>query len=390
MQIEISERVQFTDEYYFSKKLREIEEMNRQGDRVINLGIGSPDLPPADIVTKTLADELKKPDVHGYQSYRGIPRFRQAVANWYQTKYGVIVDSETEIIPLMGSKEGIMHICMTYLQKGDACLVPNPGYPTYSAAVNISGAKVISYDLTSENNWLPDLKALERSHDLREVKLMWLNYPHMPTGALAPATFFRELVAFCQKHQILVCHDNPYSFILTEKPISLLSTPGALDCALELNSFSKTFNMAGWRLGMMLGRAKRLQEVMRFKSNMDSGMFYPLQVAAVEALNLDDSWYTTTNTVYKERRALVYQLLDMLGCNYDRNQVGLFVWALIPKTYMDGYSLCDQVLEDCRVFITPGGIFGSNGEQYIRVSLCSPQKELRLAIKRLSNLTNKA
>lgn len=390
MQIGISDRIQFTEEYYFSTKLREIEQLNRHGERVINLGIGSPDLPPADTVIKTLAEELGKPGVHGYQSYRGIPPFREAIANWYKTKYGVTLDSESEIIPLMGSKEGIMHICMTYLQEGDACLVPNPGYPTYRAAVTISGAKAISYDLTADSNWLPDLKKLEKDHDLKKTKLMWLNYPHMPTGATTSKAFFRELVDFAQKHEILLCHDNPYSFILTEEPVSLLSTPGALDCALELNSFSKTFNMAGWRLGMIIGGAKRLQEIMRFKSNMDSGMFYPLQVAAVEALNLNDSWYSEVNAIYKDRRELVYSLLDVLGCTYDRSQVGLFIWASIPKGYLNGYTLCDQVLENCRVFITPGGIFGSNGEQYIRVSLCSPEKELRLAIKRLSKLTSKA
>lgn len=388
MQIAISERIRFTEEYYFSKKLREIEQMNRQGERVINLGIGSPDRPPAEIVTQTLAEELAKPDVHGYQSYRGIPAFRQAIADWYQSSYGVSINPETEVIPLMGSKEGIMHICMTYLQSGDACLIPDPGYPTYKAAVSISGAQAIPYTLTADNNWLPDLQKIEQECDLESVKLMWLNYPHMPTGARASKACFEALISFARKHNILLCHDNPYSFILTEEPLSILAIPGAMDCALELNSFSKTFNMAGWRLGMILGCSERLQEVMRFKSNMDSGMFFPMQQAAVQALSLGKTWYTELNAVYKARRAIVYQLMDTLGCHYDGDQVGLFVWAAIPDHYTDAFDLCDQVLEKCRVFITPGGIFGSAGNAYIRISLCSPEEELSRALHKLSALKN--
>lgn len=386
MQIDIANRIKFTEEYYFSKKLREIDELNRRGKSVINLGIGSPDLPPADIVIKTFTEELGKPNVHGYQSYRGIPAFRKAAAQWYNQHYSVSIDPEKEVLPLMGSKEGIMHVCMTYLQAGDACLIPNPGYPTYKAAVMISEATPVAYALTAENNWLPDLKLIERENDLSKVKMMWLNYPHMPTGAQAPNAFLHELVGFAQKHNILLCHDNPYSFILTEHPSSLLSIPGALDCSIELNSFSKSFNMAGWRLGMLLGREKRLQEIMRFKSNMDSGMFYATQSAAVAALSLSQEWYTNLNKTYQTRRKIVFQILDILGCSYDIHQVGLFVWAKIPESANDGYALCDQILNECAVFITPGGIFGSRGDRYIRISLCSSDDQLREAVHRIAML----
>lgn len=388
MEINIAERVKFTEEYYFAKKLREIEQLNKEGQQVINLGIGSPDLPPAEQVIHTLVNESQNKNTHGYQSYRGIAPFRQAIADWYDQHYHVHLDSEREILPLLGSKEGIMHICMTYLQEGDDCLIPNPGYPTYQSAVKISGARPLAYSLSPDNNWLPNLEQIEREYDMGRIKLMWLNYPHMPTGGQATPDFFKQLVAFAKRHQILLCNDNPYSFILTERPLSLLSIEGAMDCAIELNSFSKTFNMAGWRMGMLLANSQRINEIMRFKSNMDSGMYYAFQKAAVSALKLDTQWYENMNTVYAARRAQVFKILDRLNCTYDPKQVGLFVWAAVPQGVQDGYVLSDQILQLCQVFITPGGIFGSAGRSYIRISLCSSEETLQLALDRLKKLAH--
>jgi len=382
MKTQIAGRVKYTDEYYFSKKLREIEEMNKEGEKVLNLGIGSPDLPPPSIVVDTLIKEVQNPDSHGYQNYKGIFPLRQAIATWYHKQYGVSLNADTEILPLLGSKEGVMHICMTYLEEGDECLIPNPGYPTYQSAVKISGAKPISYDLKEDNNWLPDLKELEKQN-LDKVKMMWINYPHMPTGSNATETFFEELVAFAKKHDILICHDNPYSFILNEKPVSILSISGSKEVAIELNSLSKTFNMAGWRMGMLIASGERISEILRFKSNMDSGMFLPLQKAAAQALLVSDDWYQSQNKIYETRRKKVYELLDLLGCKYSKDQVGLFVWASIPISYPDGYALSDEVLQSSRVFITPGGIFGTAGDKYIRVSLCNDEAVLEVAIDRL-------
>lgn len=382
MKTQIAGRLKYTDEYYFSKKLREIEEMNREGAKVLNLAIGSPDLPPPSIVIETLIKEVQNPDSHGYQNYKGILPLRQAIATWYNRHYGVSLNADTEILPLLGSKEGVMHICMTYLEEGDECLIPNPGYPTYQSAVKISGAKAISYELKEENNWLPDLKELEKQN-LDKVKMMWINYPHMPTGSNATQAFFEELIAFAKKHDILICHDNPYSFILNEKPISILSIPGSKEIAIELNSLSKTFNMAGWRMGMLIASEVRISEILRFKSNMDSGMFLPLQKAAAQALSVSDEWYLSQNKIYESRREKVYELLDLLGCKYSTNQVGLFVWASIPISYPDGYALSDEVLQSSRVFITPGGIFGTAGDKYVRVSLCNDEAVLEVAIERL-------
>src|SRR5690606_33287376 len=324
-----------------------------------------------------------------YQKYNGIPALRNAISTWYDREYSVSLNPETEILPLMGSKEGIMHICMTYLQPGDEALVPNPGYPSYLSAVRLSGATPISYELKEEENWLPDLAALSKS-DLSRVKLMWINYPHMPSGAKANRELFQELIAFAKENQILLCHDNPYSFILNDEQISILSIPGSKDVAIELNSFSKTFNMAGWRIGMLLGAAERISEVLRFKSNMDSGMFYPLQMAASKALSLNKDWYTELNQVYRKRREKVYELLDLLNCTYDKNQVGMFMWAKIADKHQDSYALADEILDKSRVFITPGGIFGSQGIKHIRISLCAPELVFTEAIKRitLSNLSS--
>lgn len=388
MHIEVAQRLQHTEEYYFSKKLREIDEMNKLGAQVINLGIGSPDLPPHPDVLRVLNEEASKNNVHGYQSYRGAPVLREAMADWYARYYRVSLNPQTEILPLIGSKEGIVHICMTYLQEGDEVLIPNPGYPTYTSAVRISGATAISYELKAENNWQPDFDALEK-RDLTKVKMMWINYPHMPTGTPATMELFERAVAFGKKHNILICHDNPYSFILNDKPLSLMAVPDAKEVAIELNSLSKSSNMAGWRIGMLIADENRINEILRFKSNMDSGMFLPLQLAAATALRLDSSWYSELNAVYAKRREKVFHIMDILGCDYDREQVGLFVWAKVPNKYADGYALSDDTLYQAHVFITPGGIFGSAGEQYIRISLCAKEDVLDQAIERIKEQKGK-
>lgn len=382
MQIQVAKRLQHTEEYYFSKKLREIEALNQSGEKVINLGIGSPDLPPHPSVVETLHEYASLPNTHAYQNYKGVLPLRQAIADWYNRYYGVLLDPNINVLPLIGSKEGIVHICMTYLAEGDEALFPNPGYPAYSAAVRLSGATGIPYTLIPENNWLPDLDALAKT-DLSRVKLMWLNYPHMPTGAPARESFFKEIVAFAKQHNILLCHDNPYSFILNDQPKSLMSVEGALEVAIELNSLSKSANMAGWRVGMLVGAETRINEIIRFKSNMDSGMFLPVQMAAAKALSLGPEWYSELNDTYQQRREKVYQLLDTLGCTYDKGQVGLFIWAKIPELYPDGYALSDEVLQRSRVFITPGGIFGSAGASYIRISLCATETTLDQACERI-------
>ncbi|WP_293954625.1 MULTISPECIES: pyridoxal phosphate-dependent aminotransferase [unclassified Sphingobacterium] len=384
MRIDVAKRLQHTEEYYFSKKLREIDELNKQGARVINLGIGSPDLPPHPEVIETLSTNAQLPNAHGYQNYKGAPDLRQAVADWYQRYYQATFNPNSEILPLIGSKEGIVHICMTYLQEGDQALIPNPGYPAYAAAVRLSGAEAITYNLTEEKNWLIDLDEL-RKQDLSKVKLMWINYPHMPTGASAPDVFYQELIQFAKTHNILICHDNPYSFILTDTPRSIMSIPGSKDVAIELNSLSKSSNMAGWRIGVLVGAEERINQVLRFKSNMDSGMFLPVQLAAAKALQLDASWYADLNKIYAERRQQVYEIMDLLDCSYQKDQVGLFVWARIPEKYKDGYALSDAVLEKSRVFITPGGIFGDKGDQYIRISLCATVAVLKESIQRIQD-----
>jgi aspartate/methionine/tyrosine aminotransferase len=382
MKIQAAKRLDSIGEYYFSKKLREIEAMNKEGANVINLGIGSPDLPPHPEVIKTLYDAALRPDTHAYQSYKGAPALRTAFAEWYKRSYGVSLDPEKEILPLIGSKEGIMHISMTFLNEGDEVLVPNPGYPTYRSATRLAGGVCVDYDLEAGNNWKPDLKQLAQK-DLSKTKLMWVNYPHMPTGALADKFFLQELVAFAKAHHILLCHDNPYSFILNDHPQSLLEIPGAKEVALELNSLSKSHNMAGWRIGVLAGREDLIQEVLRFKSNMDSGMFLPMQLAAARALQLDESWYRELNKIYVARRSKVYELLDQLGCTYEKDQSGMFVWAKVPDGGYDGFSLSDEVLYQAKVFVTPGGIFGSNGRNYIRISLCRNEQVFDEAISRI-------
>jgi len=382
MQIEVAKRLQHTEEYYFAKKLREIDELNATGIRVINLGIGSPDLPPHPDVIQELKEQASLANTHAYQNYKGAPALRQAISDWYYRYYDVTLNPEKEILPLIGSKEGIVHICMTYLQEGDEVLIPNPGYPAYAAAVRLSGATGISYSMSADNNWLPDLQELAK-RDLSKVKMMWINYPHMPTGSSASLEFYVELIAFARAHQILICHDNPYSFILNDHPMSILSVEGAKDVAIELNSLSKSSNMAGWRVGVLVGAEARINEVMRFKSNMDSGMFLPVQLAAAKALQLDPSWYKELNAEYAKRRVKVYEIMDLLNCSYRKDQVGLFVWAAIPDSYTSGYELSDEVLVKTRVFITPGGIFGDAGDGYIRISLCATEAVLDDAIARI-------
>ena len=379
-----SKRLEGIGEYYFSQKLREIDELNKQGKKVINLGIGSPDLPPHPDVIRVLQEESAKANVHAYQSYKGSPVLRNAIAAWYKRWYDVELNPDTEILPLIGSKEGIMHICMTYLDEGDGALVPNPGYPTYRSAVKLAGGECVDYSLTAERGWYPDFEELEklvRNHG--RIKLMWVNYPHMPTGKLPDRALFERLVAFGKKHGILICHDNPYSFILNDNPMSLLGVPGARDIVIELNSLSKSQNMAGWRVGTLSGAKERIDEVLRFKSNMDSGMFLPLQLAAAKALSLDKDWYDSVNAVYGERRGKAFELLELLRCAFGKDQAGMFVWAKIPATYPDGYALSDRVLQECGVFITPGGIFGPAGQGYVRVSLCTPVARFQESIDRI-------
>jgi aspartate/methionine/tyrosine aminotransferase len=384
--MKLASRLAHTGEYYFSRKLRELAVLNAAGANIISLGIGSPDLPPHPSVSAALAASAAQPTAHGYQSYQGTPALRQAMADFYRRHYNVTLDPATEVLPLLGSKEGLMHIGMTFLEAGDAVLIPNPGYPTYRAVAEICGAEVREYDLTAATGWLPDLDALAAT-DLSRVKLMLVNYPHMPTGTPADLGLLSRLVAFAKAHDILLVHDNPYGFILNETPpLSLLSVPGALDVAIELNSLSKSHNMAGWRVGLLAGRAEVLAAVLRFKSNMDSGMFLPVQQAAVAALALSEEWFAELNATYRARRELVLTLLRALGCTPAPGQTGLFVWAAVPATFADGYALSDAVLAEARVFLTPGGIFGSNGLGYIRASLCQPEPVLREALARVEEM----
>lgn len=379
-----STRLDGIGEYYFSQKLREIDDLNKAGHSVINLGIGSPDLAPHPDVIKVLQEESAKPNQHAYQSYKGSPVLRQAISAWYKKWYAVDLNADTEILPLIGSKEGIMHICMTYINAGDEVLIPNPGYPTYRSAAQIAGANVKEYTLTKENNWFPDFDAMEQA-GMEKVKLMFVNYPQMPTGQLPTIQLFEKLVAFAKKHSILLIHDNPYSFILNDQPMSLLSIAGSKDVVIELNSLSKSHNMAGWRVGMLCGAKKYIDEILRFKSNMDSGMFLPVQLAAAKALQMEQASHDEVNQIYSSRRKKVFELLDLLNCSYDTNQAGMFVWASIPSDYASGFALSDHILQEAKVFITPGGIFGSAGDNYIRVSLCSSEEKFVEAINRIKN-----
>ncbi|GAA3596900.1 aminotransferase class I/II-fold pyridoxal phosphate-dependent enzyme [Flavivirga amylovorans] len=379
--IEAANRLQTVEEYYFSKKLREVNFLITSGKPIINLGIGSPDLQPPQKVVEAIKEGLLASNAHKYQSYQGLPELREAIAEFYKEHFSVSLSATTEVLPLMGSKEGIMHISMAYLNEGDAVLIPNPGYPTYQSVTKLVGAKPVFYELDAANNWLPDFEALEQL-DLSKVKLMWVNYPNMPTGAQPNTYLFEELVAFAKRHNILIVNDNPYSFILNESPKSILSIEGAKDVCLELNSLSKTFNMAGWRVGMVLGDSKHINNILKVKSNMDSGMFYGIQKGAIEALKCSEMWFVTLNSVYKQRRDLVWKLADALNCTYDKNATGLFVWAKLPDS-VKAEAYIDSVLKDKHIFITPGTIFGSKGEGYIRFSLCATNEVLEEAIKRV-------
>ena len=379
-------RIGNVQEYYFSVKLKEIAQMNAQGADVINLGIGSPDLPPAKEVTDTLAAEAANPKGHGYQPYVGIPQLREAFAQWYKKWYNVELNPANEVLPLMGSKEGIMHISMAFVNEGDGVLVPNPGYPTYSSVSKLVGADIISYNLKAKQDWQPDLEQLEAQHaageiNLDKVKLMWCNYPNMPTGANGSRGLFEKLVAFGKKYNIIICHDNPYSFILNDNPISILEVEGAKDICIELNSMSKSHNMPGWRIGMLASNCKFVEWILRVKSNMDSGMFRAMQLAAVQALNAPKSWYEQMNRVYAARKALAQEILEKVGAEVAPGQVGLFLWG---KVAGKGVEICDAVLYKAKVVITPGFIFGSNGENYIRISLCANEETLAKALERIN------
>lgn len=382
--IQPANRLNTVTEYYFSVKLKEVAKMNAEGKNVINLGIGNPDLPPSDETIEALCAEARKPDAHGYQSYTGLPELRQAFARWYRQWYGVELDPETEIQPLIGSKEGILHTTLAFVNPGDGVLVPNPGYPTYTSASRLCEARIIPYDLDEERGWQPDFDALERT-DLTDVKLMWTNYPNMPTGARATRTLFERLVDFGRRHDIVIVNDNPYSFILNDEKLSILAVPGAKDVCIELNSMSKAHNMAGWRMAMLASNPQFVQWVLRVKSNVDSGMFRPMMKGAVQALSNTPEWHDEMNRVYARRRVTALRIMDALGCRYDPDQVGMFVWARIPDRYRDSAELADEVLYGKHVFITPGLIFGSRGTRYVRISLCCNEHMLDEALHRITS-----
>lgn len=379
--IEVANRLKNVEEYYFSKKLREVAFLKSQGKPIINLGIGSPDLEPPFKATMLLRDSLDDEGANKYQSYQGLPELRDEIANFYKKHYKVSISGQTEVLPLLGSKEGIMHISMAFLNPGDEALVPNPGYPTYSAVTKLLEAKPVFYDLKEANNWQPDFIALERL-DLSKVKIMWVNYPHMPTGTNADNKFYDEIIAFGKRHNILIVNDNPYSFVLNDRPISIMRYRNAKDVCLELNSLSKTFNMAGWRVGMLVGSYDHINAVLRVKSNMDSGMFYGIQKGAIEALKCSDMWFVSLNSVYQQRRELIWKLAECLNCSYDKDATGMFVWAKLPP-HIKSEEFTDLVLKEHSIFITPGTVFGSNGEGYVRFSLCAEESVIKEAIARV-------
>jgi aspartate/methionine/tyrosine aminotransferase len=379
--ITTAKRLDTVEEYYFSSKLREVRQLMSEGKSIINMGIGSPDLSPSKAVIEAVAAAIQDENGHGYQSYQGLPEMRQAMADFYKDQFGVEVNPNNEILPLMGSKEGIMHISLAFLNEGDHVLIPNPGYPTYTSVTNLVGAVPVYYDLKEENSWEPDFESLEKL-DLSKVKLMWLGYPHMPTGARGSLALFEKLVAFAKKHNILLINDNPYSFVLNENPMSLLQVAGSKDVALELNSLSKTFNMAGWRVGMVLGNPEIIDAVLKVKSNMDSGMYYGIQKGAIAALKCDKSWFEDNNKIYRRRRELTEKLAEKLNCKVYKEGVGLFVWAKLPEGIESAEKFIDEILYEKHIFITPGTIFGSNGEGYIRFSLCVKEEKVQEAIDR--------
>ena len=381
--IKPAERIANVSEYYFSKKLKEVAQMNAQGMDVISLGIGSPDMPPSEETLNTLCENARRPDVHGYQPTVGIPELRKAMSNWYKRWYNVDLNPDTEIQPLIGSKEGILHVTLTFVNPGDQVLVPNPGYPTYTSLNKILGSDIVNYNLREDNNWQPDFDELEKM-DLSRVKLMWTNYPNMPTGANATVELYEKLVEFALKHNIVIVNDNPYSFILNKKPLSLLSIKGAKDCCIEFNSMSKSHNMPGWRVGMIATNSTFIQWILKVKSNIDSGTFRPIQLAAAKAYENSNEWHEEANiNVYSRRRSYAEEIMKELGCTFDKNQVGMFLWGKIPEKYNDVEELTEKVLHQSRVFITPGFIFGSNGKRYIRISLCAKEELLEKALERI-------
>ena len=384
-EIQPANRLLEVGEYYFSKKLKEVAEMNEAGKNVINLGVGSPDLPPSNEAIEVFCREIRKDDVHGYQSYTGIPALREGFAGWYSAWYGVRLDPQTEIQPLIGSKEGIFHVSMAFLNPGDSVLAPNPSYPTYHSVSKLVGANLMLYELKESNRWYPDFDALEQM-DLSNVKLMWTNYPHMPAGAPASMELFERLVAFGRRHGIVICNDNPYGFILNEKPLSILSVPGAKDICIELNSMSKSHNMPGWRMAMLASNEQFIRWILKMKTHVDSGQFKPMQLAAVEALKAPVSWYDGMNGVYRSRRDLAGQLMHAMGCQYDENQVGMFLWGRIPDSEKSGEALADKILYGAHVFITPGSVFGSAGDRYVRLSLCCKNELLKEALERVQKV----
>ncbi|MBK5209738.1 MAG: aminotransferase class I/II-fold pyridoxal phosphate-dependent enzyme [Flavobacteriaceae bacterium] len=380
--IQKANRLSDVKEYYFSKKLREVAALRNEGKPIINLAIGSPDLEPPTSVVEAIKSAMQHPTAHQYQSYQGIPEFREGIANFYRTNFKVLLNPANEILPLMGSKEGIMHISMAFLNAGDKVLIPNPGYPTYESVTRLLEAEPVFYDLRQETNWLPNFEEIEKQ-DLSNVKIMWVNYPHMPTGAVASKEDFKKLIAFGKKHDILIANDNPYSFVLNDNPISILEVEGAKEVAIELNSLSKTFNMAGWRVGMVIGDAEIIKTILEVKSNMDSGMFFGIQKGAVEALKLSADWFIKQNEIYKKRQKAVREIFDALGCTYNKNYGGLFVWAKLPEG-KDATAFTNKLLYENDVFIAPGSIFGSNGEGYIRASLCVSETMLKEVLNRLT------
>ena len=381
--IKPAERLSLVSEYYFSRKLKEVAQMNADGKDVISLAIGSPDMPPSEKTIETLCEVAKRPDAHGYQITMGIPELRKAMADFYKRWYDVDLDPSKEILPLIGSKEGILHVTLAFVNPGEEVLVPNPGYPTYTSLSKILGAKVVNYDLMEENGWQPDFNQLEKM-DLSRVRLMWTNYPNMPTGGNARMETYRKLVDFARRHNIVVVNDNPYSFILNKQPMSLLQVEGAKDCCIEFNSMSKSHNMPGWRVGMCIANPTFISWILRIKSNIDSGTFRGIQLAAAEALANDDEWHHEANIeTYARRRQYAEQIMDILGCTYDKNQVGMFLWGKIPEKYADSEELTELVLHKARVFITPGFIFGSKGQRYIRISLCANESVFAAALQRV-------
>ena len=385
--IKPADRISQVKEYYFSKKLREIAELNAQGADIISLGVGGPDRPPHTDVIDTLCQEARQDNAHGYQPYIGIPELRKAFADWYEKYYGVELDPATEIQPLIGSKEGILHTTFAFVNPGDGVLVPNPGYPTYTSVSRLADARIFQYDLTEENGWEPDFDALEQL-PLEQIKLMWTNYPNMPTGRRASIDLFKKLVEFGRKHNIVIVNDNPYSFILNDNPLSILNIEGAKDIAIEMNSLSKSHNMAGWRIAMVASNRQFIQWILRVKSNVDSGQFRPMMLAAAKALQCDQSWYDQVNATYKQRRAIAEQIMQALGCTFDPTQAGLFLWGKIPADATDAETLSEKILHKARVFITPGHIFGSNGNRYLRISLCCADNRMQQALDRIKNMNN--